>query len=77
MDNPVGLATLIAAIAAAVVSIINALRTPAKIEEVKKEVTTVHHVINSRMTELLATTRRAAHAEGVVEGIAIPPPQKG
>ena len=45
---------LIAALVAAILSLINGIR-----------LTTIHRQINSRMDELLARTKTSSHAEGV------------
>ncbi len=36
--------------------------------EARKKVETVHLLINSRMDELLSTTEKLAHAQGLAEG---------
>ncbi len=55
---------IVIALIAAVPSMVMLL----KISNVKQDVKTVKHEINSRMTELLELTRKSSHAEGVKDG---------
>lgn len=55
------LATAVATFATAALSLYASWRNGKEIQE-------IHISINSRMDELLALTKKAAHAEGVIEG---------
>ncbi len=46
-----------------------------KTKETAKVTVETHEMVNSRMTELLEITKSASHAEGVIEGVAMPQPR--
>ncbi len=56
---------LIAAAGALVATIINAWKNRQDHAETTSQITEVHKQINSRMDQMLATTKAASHAEGV------------
>jgi hypothetical protein len=65
-DKELALIGQFCTLAAAVLAYLKGKENSAKIAE-------VHLSINSRMDELVAATRSAAHAEGITEGQANPP----
>jgi hypothetical protein len=71
MSDPVWIA-LIAAVPTTVIGLgqiwLGAKLSAAK-KEIKQDVTNLHKEVNGRMTELIQTTREAAHATGRAEGI--------
>lgn len=65
----VAMATLVTALTAAVVGIVNALR----INRVAANVQVIEKATNSMKDQLVATTAKASHAEGLAEGKAEEP----
>lgn len=52
----------------ALAGLVNSIRNGGKLAQHAATLQAVHLQINSRMDELLAISKRAAHAEGVIEG---------
>lgn len=62
-----GLALILNAIPAIIAAL--AARQAAKLAvETSKQIAIVHDAVNSKMDRLLAVTKTASHAEGVIEG---------
>lgn len=68
MMDWVGITTLITAIGAVVIGIINAIRTPRLVQKVEDRVVEVSDRVNGRLSELLRTVEEKAMAEGYKKG---------